>query len=291
MKLRANNFRGKLSNAISGNVMELGPGQITFPAPNATKVTLVDKLPSDLHKELFPELGSDVYIVEPDLLVDFDKDGLIFSKSDSFDYVIASHLLEHLAQPFRMLDEIHRVLRIGGKAIIFLPDRRRTFDWKRGVETFEHFSSEYLDNDPEVSNTDLFDFLEKTENYFERDRESKFSQLHLSRSIHVHAWTDEEFIQLLSQMQNVANFNFRIILGVSSSLNSELEEFGIVLEKVKLNTAKNSDFDIKHAWKNCILISGSQNNLKKFILHFIPPKFHPLLVQIKRRKFRAWRQN
>ena len=161
MKLRASNFRSKISDEIFGEVLELGPGQITFPTPGASSVTLVDKLPSDLHKKLFPELGNDVYIVEPDFLVDFDKEGLPFAKDNSFDYVIASHLLEHLAQPFRMLDEIYRVLRVGGKAVIFLPDRRRTFDKKRQVESFDHFSDEYVRNNPEVADIDLFDFLEK----------------------------------------------------------------------------------------------------------------------------------
>jgi hypothetical protein len=189
-----------------------------------------------------------------------------------------------------MLDEIYRVLRVGGKAIIFLPDRRRTFDKKRKVESFDHFSDEYLRNDPVVSDVDLFDFLERTEDYFERDRASKFVQLHLSRSIHVHAWTDDEFIHLLAKMQELAIFNFKITSAVSSSLDTDLEEFGIVLEKIDLKIEKNSRLEIIEAWKNFISISGQQNSLKKFILKYIPAKFHPLLVRVKRKYSQVWIQ-
>ena len=288
MKLRATNFRKEMSEEIFGQVMELGPGQITFPTPNAANVVLVDKLPSDLHKELFPELGKDVHIVEPDHLVDFDSEGLIFAKDKSYDFIVASHLLEHLAQPFRMLDEIHRVLRSGGKALIFLPDRRRTFDRTRKIAPLEHFLNEYSLGNPEVSDEDLFDFLENTENYFERNRMTDFSQLHLARSIHVHAWTDNEFIKLLSEMQRVAYFNFKVVGGVSSSVNIELEEFGFVLEKIDLEGQRNPEKDILENWQHFQLLAGPQNRLKIIILNFVPASFHPMLVNINRKLRHLW---
>ncbi len=233
MKERAVKFREGLTNIIVGNVLEIGPGQIAFPTPNASSITLVDKLPSDLHKELFPELGADVYIVEPDFLVDLDLEGLNTFSDNEFDVVIASHMLEHLAQPFRMLDDIYRILKDEGIAIIFLPDRRRTFDRKRNCPDIEHFKKEYDSNSSKVSDEDLNDYMSKVENYEVKNRDSQFVQLHLARSIHVHAWTDREFVNLFDSMQNYAKFSFEIVSAIDSSGNPSLEEFGFVIRKQK----------------------------------------------------------
>jgi SAM-dependent methyltransferase len=263
MKERAVNFRKSLQGVIRGNVLEIGPGQVAFPTPMASSTTLVDKLPSDLHKELFPELGPDVFIVEPDFLVDLDKQGLSEFNDRQFDVVIASHMLEHLAQPFRMLDDIFRVLNDEGIAVIFLPDRTRTFDIARVCPSFEHFRTEYDINSREVSDEDLQDYMSKVENYQVRDRNADFVRLHLARSIHVHALTDLEFIKLLNYMQNYAKFKFEIISGVSSSNKSELEEFGIVLKK----TNKKVISDLTDQWDAVIASSEiSKTCLLKRIL-------------------------
>lgn len=42
-------------------------------------------------------------------------------KDESFDYIICSHILEHVNKPNLALNEIYRVLRSGGKAIIMVP--------------------------------------------------------------------------------------------------------------------------------------------------------------------------
>ena len=131
-------------------------------------------------------------------MVDLDKQGLSEFNDRQFDVVIASHMLEHLAQPFRMLDDIFRVLNDEGIAVIFLPDRTRTFDIARVCSSFEHFRTEYDINSREVSDEDLQDYMSKVENYQVRDRNADFVRLHLARSIHVHAWTDLEFIKLLN---------------------------------------------------------------------------------------------
>ena len=248
MNVRADIFRAKISAQLIGRGLELGPGQIQFPAPNSDSVILVDKLPSKEHVELFPELGPDVYIVEPDFLVDFDSDGLKTLEESSFDFVIASHLLEHLAQPFKMLDEIWRVLKPNGLAVVFLPDRRRTFDRKRTCQSFEHFFDEYQKTSHDVDTDDLRDYLLKVENYSLVELDNDFVKFHLARSIHVHAWTDTEFIRIFSQMQRFAKYNFEIAEAVSSSSNKNFEEFGFVLRKKTLFSSEQSSSTLESEW-------------------------------------------
>ena len=57
-------------------------------------------------------------------------------ESGSYDCVIASHCLEHIANPIKALLEWKRVLRPGGLLLLILPHRDHTFDWRRPVTPF-----------------------------------------------------------------------------------------------------------------------------------------------------------
>jgi SAM-dependent methyltransferase len=57
---------------------------------------------------------------------------------ESFDFVVSSHCLEHLANPLGALQEWHRVTRTGGCLVVILPDPTRTFDHRRSVTTLDH---------------------------------------------------------------------------------------------------------------------------------------------------------
>lgn len=58
--------------------------------------------------------------------------------SNKYDFLLASHCLEHCANTFKTLSEWLRVIKPGGCILLILPDKRFTFDHKRPVTTFEH---------------------------------------------------------------------------------------------------------------------------------------------------------
>lgn len=49
-------------------------------------------------------------------------------KSDTLDYVLSSHVIEHFFDPVKALKEWHRVIRPGGYIFLIAPHRDRTFD-------------------------------------------------------------------------------------------------------------------------------------------------------------------
>jgi SAM-dependent methyltransferase len=59
-----------------------------------------------------------------------------------YDTVLASHILEHVADPLRALGEWYRVLRPGGYLIVITPDPARMFDHRRPVTTMEHLRAD-----------------------------------------------------------------------------------------------------------------------------------------------------
>jgi len=58
---------------------------------------------------------------------------------EQFDYVIASHVIEHVPNVIGFLAEIAEVLRPGGRLILAIPDRRTTFDILRRETTLADF--------------------------------------------------------------------------------------------------------------------------------------------------------
>jgi SAM-dependent methyltransferase len=58
--------------------------------------------------------------------------------SSSYDFVLSSHTLEHVANPLQALTEWIRVLKEGGLLVLALPHRDGTFDHRRPVTSLAH---------------------------------------------------------------------------------------------------------------------------------------------------------
>ena len=80
--------------------------------------------------------------------------------NETYECVLASHCLEHVANPLRALGEWMRVLRPDGLLLLILPHREGTFDWRRPVTTLEHMISDRENNVGENDLTHLAEILE-----------------------------------------------------------------------------------------------------------------------------------
>jgi SAM-dependent methyltransferase len=74
----------------------------------------------------------------------------------SFDFVLSSHMLEHSANPIRVLLEWRRLLKPGGHLLLVLPEGRSTYDRRRPITTLEHLKGDFACSTPE-SDTTHFD--------------------------------------------------------------------------------------------------------------------------------------
>lgn len=79
----------------------------------------------------------------------------------SYDFVLSSHMLEHSANPLRLLVEWKRVLRPDGVLLLVLPHKDKTFDHRRPLTAKEHFFDDYQSNRQESDRTHLGEILEK----------------------------------------------------------------------------------------------------------------------------------
>lgn len=78
----------------------------------------------------------------------------------SYDFLLSSNCLEHVANPLKALFEWHRVLRPGGYLILVLPRKDGTFDHRRSVTTFEHIFSDFKKGVGEDDMTHLEEILQ-----------------------------------------------------------------------------------------------------------------------------------
>jgi SAM-dependent methyltransferase len=71
----------------------------------------------------------------------------------SYDFVMSSHMLEHSANPIRVLAEWRRLLKPGGYLLLVLPEGRSTYDRRRPVTTLEHLVDDFNRSTPESDPT------------------------------------------------------------------------------------------------------------------------------------------
>jgi len=89
-----------------------------------------------------------------------DATNLAEIKSESYDFVLSSHSLEHIANPLKAVEEWIRVLKNGGALFIVVPDKQYIFDHKRPYTTFEHVLQDYKNDTTEHDLTHLDEILE-----------------------------------------------------------------------------------------------------------------------------------
>lgn len=58
-------------------------------------------------------------------------------EDNSFDYIEAFHVLEHLDRPFNVMKELHRILKPGGKLVVKVPHFSRGFTHAEHAHGFD----------------------------------------------------------------------------------------------------------------------------------------------------------
>ena len=89
-----------------------------------------DRISSEQAKDLFPEI-SHKKLPKVDMIGDLDDEGLEQIPSESFEFIIMNHVLDHLFDPIQVIKESLRILKPGGSLVMSVPDKRFTFDSER----------------------------------------------------------------------------------------------------------------------------------------------------------------
>jgi SAM-dependent methyltransferase len=121
----------------------------------------------------------------------------------SYDVVLSSHVLEHIANPLRALKAWRRVTRPGGHLLLVVPHMAGTFDHRRPLTPLRHMIEDF---EREVGEEDLT-HLDETLRLHDRNRDAELADTHtwterrrgnaVTRVLHHHTFTTPGLLQLL----------------------------------------------------------------------------------------------
>ncbi|MBP9837709.1 MAG: methyltransferase domain-containing protein [Proteobacteria bacterium] len=216
---------------LQGKGIEIGALHRPCVVPHL-EVQYVDCLTKEELLEHYPEL-SNLPLVTPDII---DNAEILKNiPSQSQDYVIANHVIEHMRNPIGALHSWSRVLKTGGRLFLAVPDKHTSFDANRNLTTIEHLEADFSNPSKERDYEHFRDFaLEvscKTFNVKPISEAEDFAR-HLEEinySIHFHVWDYESFNLFLN---HVLISHPEISMKIISQRGAESQEFIYLLEKL-----------------------------------------------------------
>jgi SAM-dependent methyltransferase len=133
-------------------------------------------------------------------------------KDNAYDFVFASHILEHVVNPLKGLSEITRVLKDDGVCILILPWKEATFDHKRPISSFSKLLENYNNNRDE---NNIDDYLPEIKEFYDLSRDKPAGTMeqfldrckkhYENRALHVHVFDFDLIIKCFE------HFNYEII--------------------------------------------------------------------------------
>ncbi len=145
---------------LRGRGLEIGAMHNPTAVHASCAVEYFDVVTREEAMRLFPEVPAASFRIDPEYLGDVDKSGLSIIGDGEFDFAILNHVIEHVANPIRLVDELFRVVKRGGYVVIACPDKRHTFDRGRALTPFAHLLEEYIAGTAEVTDDHYLDFLQ-----------------------------------------------------------------------------------------------------------------------------------
>ena len=222
--------RGALLAGLSGEGIEIGAYHSPLPVPASAVVRYVDRFSPEESACYFPESQNED-VVRPDYIA--TADDLAPIADESQDFVLTSHLLEHVADPIRALREWHRVLRPGGLVVTFLPDRRHSFDRMREPTTLRHLIDDHAADTAGLAARDRAHYQEWARLVNGLDQPGQVDAWaallqEAAYPIHFHCWTLADMVELAAWLEQ-HGAAFEVVDGIEAPSHGE---FGVVLRKL-----------------------------------------------------------
>ena len=193
-------------NLLYGKGLEIGALHQPAAIPARCQIEYCDAHSKAESLQLFPEFGR-IEGLDADSLVevthvrDIDKGELMFFPSDSYDFVILNHVIEHVANPVNTVRELFRIVKPRGQVVISAPDKNFSFDKNRALTSFHHLIEEYRTTTIEITDAHYIDFLCAVHPEALRLDDAQFTatlQTVKNRREHAHVWDSQSFSAFMS---------------------------------------------------------------------------------------------
>lgn len=191
-------LREQMTKRLFGTGIDIGALHRPMVKHDGMRVLYVDRLPASELKKHYPEL-SEFPLIDADILDDAQE--LLTFRDSTYDFVIASHVIEHMSDPIGAIAAWMRVLRSGGLLYLVVPDKRFIFDRNRPLTELDHIRGDYNTSPHRRIARDWDHYLEYAA--LVDHKEGEEIKAHATKlrdtgySIHFHTFTPESFHTLL----------------------------------------------------------------------------------------------
>ena len=227
--------RRKIARQLHGRGIEFGPGCHPLPlGPFVESILYCDAMDQATFAELFPETVEEIGGF-PDpigLRLDFDKEWFVeLVGKESHDFIVASHVLEHLVNPLRFLEQCHLTLKEGGLLYVGQPDKRTMFDADRQRTPLADVIERYRGNVSTLEDERIVRYINEVHQPTppfgpQSDEYRAQIEWHRQRSLHVNVWLIDDIVELFLYLGREMAFPFELIDGAIDDV-----EFSFVFRK------------------------------------------------------------
>ncbi len=222
------NIRNIGYQMLSGRGLEIGAFEHPARLPGDCKVEYLDVISVEEAKAIFPEVDHSL-LKEVDYILDISADGLDQFSDETFDFVIINHVLEHLANPIKVISSIFRITKQSGYVVMGIPDKHYTFDRNRPLTPYadilNRFETDINDTVPEDFR-DMVEFVHPELKVFPEEHIYRHLENFKRRREHVNIWDSDTFKGFLNHVFVLLNISCTIIYESSAEKNG-FEYFGI----------------------------------------------------------------
>jgi SAM-dependent methyltransferase len=133
--------------AAGGNGLEIGPSyNPLMPKKEGFNVDILDYLDAEGLRRKYAAASVDLSAIEK---VDYIADGRpmteVIGERHRYDWIVASHVIEHVPDLVAFLIDCEALLKPGGSLVLAVPDKRCSFDILRPVSTVGQVLQAHLD--------------------------------------------------------------------------------------------------------------------------------------------------
>lgn len=182
-----------------------------------------------------------------------------------FDYVVASHVIEHVPNMLGWMREIASVLKDGGILSLAIPDKRYTFDYKRDLTSLGTLVESYLLDKRRPGIRDVFDQVSlatkldvvkawqkdfdpvQLEHHQTLEEALVESEKQLASDeyydVHVNIMTPASFLAILEKATKLGLFDFSVVDFYDTDFNSH--EFLVSLQRVSRERSREENLNLQ----------------------------------------------
>ncbi len=269
-----------------GSGLELGPLYSPVVEKSEAKIFYIDHMS---RADLIKKYTGHPFDVESIVEVDYVADGTPLKKlvsNKKFDYVIASHVIEHIPDVVSWLKEVAEVLNEGGILSLVIPDKRFSFDIARDVTKPSQIVGAYVDKLDMSTAAMIYESIseyreltpmqawEQGNSYSvgepaDHNLKEAFDKAKLSRDkshyvdAHCHVFTPLSFFEILKRLNYHGLLDFEVAYFKDTNQN-ELE-FYVSLKKTKNTKKINASIPVVDSPETIVSLTKKNTKLQKKI--------------------------